>query len=174
VLWWLFAMTAMAFVPVAALVAGEPDARGEGLVLLGLALCHGRARPALGSRAGVPGAVLARRAARPRRRSGRPSWSSFEAAHRYLGVAVGEHLGYLLTGAWTIVVGVSLSASPVHPDWLGWIGIVVGAALVVSSLSSSPGGDRGWSVAEKLVPIAYLAWSAWLVVLGLVLVLGIA
>jgi hypothetical protein len=31
-----------------------------------------------------------------------------EAMNRYLGVAVGEHLGYLLTGAWTALMGVAL------------------------------------------------------------------
>ena len=47
-------------------------------------------------------------------------------------------------------------------------------ALMVGSLEFvGRDGDRGWSVAEKLVPIAYLAWSGWLIVLGLVLVIGI-
>ena len=34
----------------------------------------------------------------------------FQAFNRYLGVAVGEHLGYLLTGAWTTLAGVALTA----------------------------------------------------------------
>ena len=98
----------------------------------------------------------------------------FEAAHRFLGVAVGEHLGYLLTGAWTMAVGVGLVASPAHPDWLGLAGVIVGGLLVVGSLEFvGRAGDRGWSVAERLVPIAYVAWSAWLVVLGLALLLGL-
>lgn len=177
VLWWLFALTPIAFVPVAALVAGELASAGEGLVLLGLALgvtaglvqALGLARwPFL-----VP--VLARRHAAATTDAERTAIEVvFEAAHRYLGVAVGEHLGYLLTGAWTIVVGISLAVSAVHPDWLGWIGCVVGAALMVGSLEFvGRDGDRGWWVAEKLVPIAYLAWSVWLVALGVVVLLGI-
>ena len=31
----------------------------------------------------------------------------FETLHRYAGVGIGEHLGYLLTGVWTILVGVA-------------------------------------------------------------------
>lgn len=79
-----------------------------------------------------------------------------------------------MTGAWAIVVGVALAASPVRPDWLGWLGIAAGAALTVGSMEFvGRAGDRGWSVAERLMPYAYLAWSAWLVLLGLVLVLDI-
>ncbi len=178
VLWWLFALTAVAFVPVAALVAGELAPAGEGLVLLGLAV---------GVAAGLVQALglvrwpflvplLARRHGAATSDAERAAVTVvFEAVHRLLGVGIGEHLGYLLTGAWTIVVGLALSASPAHPDWLGWIGVVVGAALMVGSLEFvGRDGDRGWSVAERLVPIAYLAWSVWLVALGVVLVLGIA
>jgi Domain of unknown function (DUF4386) len=32
----------------------------------------------------------------------------FQSFHRYLGVAVGEHLGYLFTGAWSALTGVAL------------------------------------------------------------------
>lgn len=177
VLWWLFALTAVAFVPLAALVAGELAPAGEGLVLVGLAL---------GVTAGLVQALglvrwpflvplLARRHAAATTDAERTTIEIvFEAVHRLLGVGVGEHLGYLLSGAWTIVVGVALVASPVHPDWLGAIGALIGAALMVGSLEFvGRDGDRGWSVAERLVPVAYLAWSAWLVALGLVVLLGI-
>jgi Domain of unknown function (DUF4386) len=36
---------------------------------------------------------------------------AFEAFHRYLGIGIGECLGYLLTGAWTILVGVAMRQS---------------------------------------------------------------
>jgi Domain of unknown function (DUF4386) len=36
---------------------------------------------------------------------------SFESFHRYLGVAVGECLGYLFTGALTVLVGVAMLQS---------------------------------------------------------------
>jgi Domain of unknown function (DUF4386) len=35
----------------------------------------------------------------------------FESFHRYLGVAIGECLGYLFTGAWTVLVGVAMLQS---------------------------------------------------------------
>jgi hypothetical membrane protein len=35
----------------------------------------------------------------------------FESFHTYLGVAIGECLGYLFTGAWTVLVAVANQAS---------------------------------------------------------------
>ena len=47
----------------------------------------------------------------------------FEAFNRYLGVAVGEHLGYLLTGAWTTLAGIALLDTSAQ---LGGLGILIG------------------------------------------------
>jgi hypothetical protein len=89
----------------------------------------------------------------------------FQAFNRYLGVAVGEHLGYLLTGAWTTLAGVALLT---ESTLLGVLGIVIGAALMLCSLEFV-GRRTGWSVAEKLTPLAYVAWSLWLIATGVVL-----
>ena len=41
---------------------------------------------------------------------------TFQTLNRYLGVAVGEHLGYLFTGLWTALAGVALIQSDLlHP-----------------------------------------------------------
>src|SRR4051812_17189698 len=48
----------------------------------------------------------------------------FQAANRYLGVAVGEHLGYALTGAWTALAGIALTQTGAAPAWSGVLGIV--------------------------------------------------
>jgi hypothetical protein len=86
----------------------------------------------------------------------------FQAFNRYLGVAVGEHLGYLLTGAWTTLAGVALLSS-----WtlLGLLGIVIGPLLMLCSLEFV-GRRGGWRVAERLTPPAYVAWSVWLIATG--------
>jgi len=44
---------------------------------------------------------------------------TFMAFHQYLGVGVGEHLGYLLTGLWTFLVGAAVIQGDVVPAWLG-------------------------------------------------------
>jgi hypothetical protein len=97
----------------------------------------------------------------------------FQAFHRTLGVAIGEHLGYLFTGLWTLLLGVAMTQGDVFPAWLGWPGIVLGLSLIVGSFEFvGPFEETGWGFAGMLVPIAYIAWSLWLVATGIMLVLG--
>jgi len=94
----------------------------------------------------------------------------FATLHRLLGVGIGEHLGYLLTGTWTLLVAASVLSTAVLPGWLGIAGIPIGAALLVGTLEFvGPNEERGWPLAGTIVPIAYIAWSLWLVALGIAL-----
>jgi Domain of unknown function (DUF4386) len=96
----------------------------------------------------------------------------FATLHRLLGVGIGEHLGYLLTGIWTLLVAASVISTVAIPGWLGVVGIVIGIALLVGTLEFvGPNEERGWPLAGTIVPIAYLAWSAWLIALGVALIL---
>ena len=97
----------------------------------------------------------------------------FQSFNRYLGVAVGEHLGYLFTGAWTALVGVLVVQSSAAPSWLGVVGIVVGLLLAVCSLEfvGRGGDEEGWSVAAAITPLVYVGWSVWLVAVGVALIL---
>jgi Domain of unknown function (DUF4386) len=84
----------------------------------------------------------------------------------------GEHLGYLLTGAWTIFTSLLILGGTVLPVWLGWLGLPIGIAQLVGSLEFVGPNERdGWKVAERLVPVAYIAWSLWLIVSGITLLL---
>jgi hypothetical protein len=97
---------------------------------------------------------------------------TFATLNRLLGVGIGEHLGYLLTGLWTLLVAGSILATSVLPGWLGLIGLPIGAALMVGALEFvGPNEKDGWRLAGAIVPIAYIAWSLWLVVLGVFLLL---
>src|SRR5215210_913828 len=92
---------------------------------------------------------------------------TFATLHRLLGVGVGEHLGYLLTGTWTLLVAFSVLSTAVLPGWLGIIGIPVGIALLIGTLEFvGPNEERGWPLAGTIVPIAYISWSVWLIALG--------
>jgi hypothetical protein len=96
----------------------------------------------------------------------------FATLHRVLGVGIGEHLGYLLTGVWTVVVGASILSTAVLPGWLGIVGLPIGVALLVGSLEFvGPNEKDGWRLAGTIVPIAYIAWSIWLIALGVFLLL---
>ena len=96
----------------------------------------------------------------------------FATLHRLLGVGIGEHLGYLLTGLWTLLVAASILSTAVLPGWLGIVCLPIGAALLVGALEFvGPNEQGGWRLAGTIVPIAYIAWSVWLIVLGVFLLI---
>jgi hypothetical protein len=94
----------------------------------------------------------------------------FDSFHRYLGVAVGECLGYLFTGVWTLLVATAMLQSTSFDDWLAWPGILIGGLLVLGSFEFvGRFEEHGWKLAGTIVPIAYTAWSLWLLAAGVVL-----
>ena len=98
---------------------------------------------------------------------------TFATLHRLLGVGIGEHLGYLLTGLWTLLVAGSILSTAIVSNWLGLVGIPIGVALLIGTLEFvGSHEERGWPLAGTIVPIAYIAWSLWLVAIGIVLLLG--
>jgi hypothetical protein len=173
-LWWAFALTAVLMVPLVVLLSSAiADADGTLLaltttvgVLAALVQFLGLARwPFL-----VP--YLARVAAEPEASEARREAIDivFQSFNRYLGVAVGEHLGYGLTGAWTALAGVALTQTAAVPSWVGVLGIVIGPVLMLCSLEFVGGHERdGWKLAEKLTPVTYVAWSLWLMATGVAL-----
>ncbi len=95
---------------------------------------------------------------------------TFATMHRLLGVGIGEHLGYLLTGTWTLLVAASILDAGAVAPWLGWVGLPIGAALLIGSLEFvGPNERNGWPLAGTIVPIAYVAWSLWLIAIGVAL-----
>ena len=97
----------------------------------------------------------------------------FAVLHRYLGVGIGEHLGYLATGLWTVLVAISILQGAVLPGWLAIAGLVIGLALLVGTLEFVGGNEpEGWQLAGTIVPIAYIAWSIWLIAIGVLLLVG--
>jgi hypothetical protein len=94
----------------------------------------------------------------------------FATLHRLFGVGIGEHLGYLFTGLWTLLVSGSILTTAVLPAWLGIVGLPIGVALLIGTLEFvGPHEPDGWALVGTIVPIAYIAWSVWLIVLGVVL-----
>jgi hypothetical protein len=172
-LWWGFAMTAVLFAPLALLLAQELTGADAALLTVGAGI-------------GVLAAVvqflglirwpflvpyLARVAAEPDASAARKDAVDiiFQAFNRYLGVAVGEHLGFLLTGVWSILVGVATIQAGL-PAWIGVAGIGVGVVLGLCSFEFVGRFEvTGWSLAARLTPVAYVTWSLWLVVLGVTL-----
>jgi hypothetical protein len=173
-LWCAFALTAVLLAPVAVLLASSLTGADAGLVavstttgvLAALVQFLGLVRwpflvPYLARADAEADATPARREAIE---------IVFQSFHRYLGVAVGEHLGYLFTGSWTALTGVALVQATNAPGWLGLTGVVVGGLLIVCSVEFvGAHEERGWHVAAVLTPITYVAWSLWLVAVGVIL-----
>ncbi|HEU0236265.1 MAG TPA: DUF4386 family protein [Candidatus Limnocylindrales bacterium] len=176
--WQALLLSALAMLPLAVLVAIVLDA---GTALTGLSIAVGVAASLVQAVGLVrwPFAVpeLARRyVAADDGPSGDATREAvvvvFATLHRLLGVGIGEHLGYLLTGAWTMLVAVSVLSAAGLPAWLGLVGLPIGAALLIGTLEFVGPNERdGWSLAGTIVPIAYIAWSIWLIALGSGLVL---
>jgi hypothetical protein len=99
---------------------------------------------------------------------------TFATLHRLLGVGIGEHLGYMLTGLWTLLVAASTLSTTFVPGWLGLVGIPIGVVLLVGALEFVGSNEaHGWPLAGRIVPIGYIAWSLWLIALGIgLLVVG--
>jgi hypothetical protein len=172
--WWLFGLTAVALAPLAVLLAGALPGADHLVLAVGATLGVLAALVQFLGLARWPFLVpyLARADADPEASEARREAIDvvFQAFHRYLGVAVGEHLGYLFTGAWTVLLGVALTQTSVVPTWLGVPGIVIGAVLAACSLEFvGPAEREGWRLAGAVTPIAYVAWSLWLVAGGVAL-----
>jgi hypothetical protein len=82
----------------------------------------------------------------------------FSAFHQYAGVAVGEHLGYLATGAWTLVMAGAMLAGAPFRTWLGWIGIVAALGILAGLLEPA-----GFALGGTINAFAYILWSLWLI-----------
>ena len=172
--WWAFALTAGLMVPLVVLLSRAIGDAGAPLlavtttvgVLAGLVQLLGLVRwpflvPYLARLDGEADASPARREAVD---------VVFQSFNRYLGVGVGEHLGYGLTGLWTALAGAALIQSAAVPAWIGVLGLVIGPVLVLCALEFVGGHEAaGWKLAERLTPPAYVAWSLWLVATGVAL-----
>jgi hypothetical protein len=170
-IWWLFALSAVLFSALAVLLAVTVDDADRAVVVLGavfgvlasLVQFLGLIRwPFL-----VPYLARVADEAGPDTPRGQAVDVVFQAFNRYLGVAVGEHLGYAFTGIWSILAGVALIDSTVAPDWLSVVGVVIGPLFLLCSLEFvGRVEESGWKLAGALTPLTYIAWSIWLLAVG--------
>jgi Domain of unknown function (DUF4386) len=87
----------------------------------------------------------------------------FEAFHRYAGMAVGEHLGYLSTSVWTFLVALLMLSTPLFGRWLGLSGMLLALGVATGLLEPA-----GWELAGTINAMSYLAWAVWLIAVGVV------
>lgn len=85
----------------------------------------------------------------------------FQAFHRYAGMAIGEHLGYLCTSVWTALIALAITQSSQFSAWLGWAGFVPAIGIFVGLFE-----EAGFKAAAVINAISYILWSIWLIVVG--------
>lgn len=91
----------------------------------------------------------------------------FEAFHRYAGVALGEHLGFLCTALWTSLIALALRSSPQFKPWISPVGVLLAVGIALGLLEPA-----GWELAGTINTISYLLWAIWLMVVGVMLLRG--
>lgn len=87
----------------------------------------------------------------------------FQAFHRYAGMAIGEHLGYLCTSVWTALIALAITQSSQFNLWLGLAGFVPAIGIFVGLFE-----EAGFKPAAAINAISYILWSIWLIVVGIV------
>jgi hypothetical protein len=174
--WWAFAMSAVLLAPAAVLVSASLGDANDTLLAMATAIGILAALVQFLGLIRWPLAVphLAREMADANASAGKKDAVDivFQTLNRYLGVAVGEHLGYLFTGAWTTLVGAAILQSDVLHPAFGAIGLTLGPLFVIGSFEFVGSNERnGWKLAGALVPIAYIGWSLWLLAIGIALLI---
>jgi hypothetical protein len=166
VTWYLFALTGLLFVPMAILVnqviaqdtAYMAIATVVG-ILAGLVQFTGLIRwtflvPYLAKTYFEPGSS----------QSSRDSIAIvFQAFHRFAGMAIGEHLGYLCTSVWTALVALAITQSSQYNSWLGWAGFIPAIGIFIGLFE-----EAGFKPAAAINAISYILWSIWLIAVGVV------
>ncbi len=90
----------------------------------------------------------------------------FQAFHRYAGVAIGEHLGYIFTSTWTILLCIAIIATDVVNPLFGWVGVIPALGILVGVFE-----ETGFKLAGVINAISYILWSVWLIAFGIALLL---
>jgi hypothetical protein len=103
----------------------------------------------------APGASEAQRAA---------AGMVFEGFHRYAGMAVGEHLGYLSTSLWTLLIAIVILRTGLLPRWLGMSGAVLAVGIAAGLAEPA-----GWELGGTINTFSYLVWALWLIAFGVTL-----
>lgn len=87
--------------------------------------------------------------------------------NRYAGMAIGEHLGFLGMGLWTLLFGVAILIQPFVDRRLGPIGIILGIVTLAVAMEPLGGVFEPFGV---LVAGVYGVWTTWLVLICISLI----
>lgn len=95
----------------------------------------------------------------------------FQAVHQYGGVVIGEHIGYIFTVIWMALVGLAMLRSAQFPRWLGIFGLFAAGIYSLANGELFATVIPGFPYWEQAGLVGSLLWLAWMLVLGVLLVL---
>ena len=97
--------------------------------------------------------------------------SSFKLIHQFAGVLLGEHLGQLLTVAWTVAITPVLVRLKLIPTWMGWFGYSASVVYLLAQTELLATVLPGMPVIGFASLAGSTAWLAWLVLVGVSFIL---
>lgn len=83
--------------------------------------------------------------------------------NRYAGMVIGEHLGFLAQGSWTVLTGIAMLRYPLFAWPYGVVGVLLGVGILASSLEQLGGAFE--FIGFLSAPVS-AAWLGWLVMCG--------
>ena len=89
----------------------------------------------------------------------------YEAANRYSGMTVGEHMGWLCQGLWIVLLGIAVARQRPAAPWLGWLGATLGLLLLLSAGEQFQAGFA--APLGVLNAVATTAVPLWLIAAGI-------
>ncbi|GAB4040653.1 DUF4386 domain-containing protein [Spirosoma gilvum] len=90
----------------------------------------------------------------------------FMAIHQYGGVLLGEHLGQLLTIAYTVLLSMALLRIALVPRWVSYLGLAASAIYLLAQGDLFATVMPGFPVWEPAGLVGSTLWLVWLLVLG--------
>jgi hypothetical protein len=86
-----------------------------------------------------------------------------DSFHTFSGVSLGENLGFIFQGLWTILFSLALMKHHAFNKWFGRVGMVCGAGILVYSLEQFGGV---FSSLEVISIFIQSLWVSWLIVIA--------
>jgi hypothetical protein len=83
--------------------------------------------------------------------------------NRYAGMTIGEHLGFLGQGAWTLLVSLAMFRGALFAWPYGVVGVVLGALILAGSLEQLGGPFE--AIGFLSAPVS-ASWLGWLLMCG--------
>lgn len=166
--WFAFALSALLFIPLALAVdrlTADPASPVPGAAPLAIASAVAQAIGLMRWVLVVPGLASAYAAPEATPATQAAVVVVFDAVHHYGGMVIGEFIGQLLLAGWTALAGWRLLRSRRVPAWVAWIGpltlplwLLGQSELLHQVLPATP--------LFETVPLAFMAWEAWLLLLA--------